>query len=120
MTRFNREDSRTVLPQLSELVDKLYKKLGKTYILDSYETTNINFTSLEYKALTVTIATRNGYTPIVVACNCYSHSAPRVFNYYINGSTLTYEVVNTSSSSITNAKFSITILNLKTELSKEI
>lgn len=118
MTRFNREDPRTVLPQLSDLIDKLYEKIGKTYILDTYNPTNYSFTANQYRNIQITCKVRDGYTPIIVACVCYSHSAIRVFNYYISGDTLSFEAVNTSSSSISSANFTVQVLNLKTELSQ--
>ena len=116
MTIFNREDYRTVLPQLEKKIKQLFERTDNTFYEDVYYSENNSFTANQYKTITVSFNVRNGYTPMIMMCNCYTHSAPRVFNYYISGSDIKFVVLNTSSSSVSGAGFRISVLQLKTEL----
>lgn len=118
MTRFNREDSRTVLPQLEKKMDELSDKVSELFIVDMYTPQNYDFTANQYRSISFSYTARKDYTQLVTSAWCTSHSAIRVFNVYISGGNIVVETLNTSSSSVYGANFRITVLNLKTELSE--
>lgn len=78
--------------------------------------TGYTFTANQYRKITVSLSTTySGFTPLIVRGQCTSHSAIRVFNYYLDGSSLVFEALSQSSSSISGANFAFTILWLNND-----
>ena len=104
------------MKKISTLLKKISNKLSKVFYFDTYSPTGYGFSSNQYRRLTRQLSARSGYTPIVIQVTCSTHAAIRVFNWYIDGNTIAYEALNTSSSAITDVSFTITMLWLKNEL----
>lgn len=75
-------------------------------------TTGYSFSANQYRSLSITLSTTySNYTPIVIRAVCTSHSAIRVFNYSIsNGTTLNFETLSQSSSSLSGVNFAFKVL----------
>ena len=138
MARYNRKDYETALPQLEKQtehlaeradglitrtksldtsIESLKTKTDNVFIIDTYTPSGYTFDPNQYRSLSRSITTHTGYTPIVVNALCQNKTALHVFNYYVSGGSVVYEVYNRTSSQITGADFSIKILWLKTALS---
>lgn len=104
------------MKKISTLLKKISNKLSKVFYFDSYNPTGFGFTANQYRKLDRSITNRPGYTPIIVQVTCNTHSAIRVFHWYLDGNTLYYEAINMSSSSVSGVGFAIKVLYLKTEL----
>ena len=115
--------------ELGELATSLAEALGidsfgsdshsgdTIFYLDTYSPSNYDFTANQYRSLSRTITQHTNYTPIVVQATCNNKSGLDVFNYYISGSDLVFEVINRTSSAVSGANFSLAVLWLKTEFS---
>ena len=86
--------------------------IGSVY-LKTKTITNYQFTANQYRAITVSCPTVDGYTPIITSIYCTNKSAIRVFNAYISGGNITIEAVSHSSSTITDASFTIYLMYIK-------
>lgn len=75
--------------------------------------TNYQFTANQYRSISVTCPTLDGYTPIVIATYCTNKSAIRVFNSYVSGNNIKFEAVSQSSATITDASFATYLLYIK-------
>lgn len=76
-----------------------------------------NFDPNQYRSLSSSnITIYSGYTPIIVQARCTNKSGLHVFNYSISGTTLNYEVVNRTSSQVSDANFAFRILHIRNEL----
>lgn len=75
--------------------------------------TNYQFTANQYRSISVTCPTLDGYTPIITSIYCTNKSAIRVFNAYISGGNIKFEAVSHSSSTITDASFAIYLMYIK-------
>lgn len=86
------------------------------FYYDTFTASNYDFTANQYRSLTKSITARTGYSRIIISVNCTSHSALHVFNWSLSSNTLTYEVINRNSSSVSGANFSMKVLYIKTTL----
>lgn len=79
--------------------------------------TGYSFSANQYRSLSITLSTTySGFTAIPVRAVCTSHSAIRVFNYSIsNNTTLNFEVISQSSSSLSGVNFAFTVLWLNND-----
>ena len=102
----NKEDSYTI------------KELGLEGVIRyrSKTVSNYDFTSKQYRSITTSYDTIEGFSPIPIQVACSSHSAIRVFNFYINDGKVIFEAVNENDSSVKSANFTIYLLYVKKEL----
>lgn len=85
-------------------------------IVDTYTATGYDFTASQNRSLTKSLTTHSGYTPYVLKCVCTNKVSLIVYNHYISSGTLTYEVVNRTSSSVTGANFNMAVMWIKNEI----
>lgn len=99
---YNDLTNKPTIPSISNLI-----------IVDTYSSSGYDFSSSQSRSLTRSLTTHSGYTPYVLKCVCTNKVSLIVYNHYISSGTLTYEVVNRTSSSVSGASFSIAVMWIK-------
>jgi len=100
------EDLRNILNEVlpPKGIDHLYHYTTPT-------ANGYSFSANQYRKITVSLSTTYaGFTPLIVRGQCTSHSTIRVFNYYLDGSSLVFEALSQSSAAISGANFAFTVL----------
>lgn len=96
---YNDLEDKPTIPSISNLI-----------IVDTYIPTGWNFDPSQSRSLTRSLTAHSGYTPYVLKCVCTNKVSLVVYNHYISSNTLTYEVVNRTSSNVSGANFNIAIM----------
>lgn len=101
---------------VKKLLTKIAVLVTGAFTYQEYTYTNYDFSSQQYRSITLSKPTKTGYNPILVKCVVSSHSGIHMFNYRISGNNMIVEGINRTTYAVSNASIVCGIIWVKDKL----